>query len=65
MWTRLQMGTKSGFLDRGVPVTQPWMTWNFACEDQVGGIFDFCSSQGLMTSTKAKPVLASKHDQPL
>ena len=53
---------------RGVSVTQPPMdhlTQNFACEDLLGGTFDFCSSQGHMTSTEAKPVLASKCDWPL
>ena len=54
--------------DRRVSVTQPPMdqlTWNFACEDLLGGTFDFYSGQGHMTSTEAKPVLASKWDLPL
>ena len=52
-------------VDRGVSVTQPPMDqliWNFACEDLLGGTFDFYSGQGHMTSTEAKPVLAFKWD---
>ena len=51
-------------VDRGVSVTQPpvdQLTQNFACEDLLGGIFDFCQSQGHTTSTEAKPVLATKY----
>ena len=54
--------------DRRVSVTQPQMdqlTQNITCEDLFGGTFDFCSSQGHMTSTEAKPVLASKCAVPL
>ena len=35
-------------VDRGVSVTQPpvdQLTQNFACEDLLGGKFEFCSSQ--------------------
>ena len=35
---------------------------NFAFEDLLWGIFEFCLSQGHMTSIEAKPVLASKCD---
>ena len=57
---------KSRFLDSGVAVTPPpmdQMTSNFTCEDLLGCTFDFC--QGCVSSTKCKPVLASKCNWPL
>ena len=61
-------GAKSGFSDKGVPVTQPQkdqMTWNFACRGLLCVTIEFWFSQVHATSIKVKPVLASKCDWPL
>ena len=36
------------------------MTWDFACEEILGGTFEFCSSQGHLTSKGVIPAVASK-----
>ena len=54
-------------VDRELSATQPPMghlTQTFACEDLLGGKFNFCSSQGHI-STEAKPFLAPKCHWPL
>ena len=70
-WQALKGDSKNQFfgrpVDRKLSVTQLPMghlTQNFACEDLLWGTFDFCSSQGHI-STEAKPFLAPKCHWPL
>ena len=65
IWDEKRGRAKSRFSDKVVPVTQApmdQMTWNFACRGLLWVSIEFWSSQGHVTSIKAKPVLASKWD---